>query len=184
MGFIKQINHFCTTHPNAFSWFLFGTLTILIVLFIISLVHVILEARYKFVIVMNIAILLSIVFYFIQSYLHIYNEGDPDIWFFLTLLTFTAFHWALAFQYFKCSNEMDFVFKNCRIPKNKSNFDRNIYWVCMALTLISTTWTLLDDNVTHGPVYWILFTTNMGFLILSSVLMIVALFKIQRFLKR
>ena len=181
MGLVKQINQYCSLHPNAFVWFLFTILAILCILFVISMAHVLRGARYNFVVFMNVAIIFSLITYTIFASQQLRNDRYSDVWFFMAICSFTIFHWALAFTYFKCSSEMDYVFNNKKIPPNKCQRYKNIYWALMAISFLSTFWAMLD-NKTHETIYFILFATNMGMLLLSSALMIAALVKIRKFL--
>lgn len=101
-------------------------LAILIVLFTWSLVHVLVGVRYPFVVVLNIAVLQSMVCYAIYSYKFLKNKPHHNLWHFLALSSFGIYHWLLSLRYFRSSLEMNYVLNNIQIPQRNKFHDAGI----------------------------------------------------------
>lgn len=68
MSFIDTANNWLSSNQTYFEILLFGTLACMLVLFCIVFVHVLRGVKFAFVIILNVAVLQSILCYMMYSY--------------------------------------------------------------------------------------------------------------------
>lgn len=85
-----------------FKSYVFTVLGLLLLFFLGSLAHTIRGVNYKFTIILNLAVIQSIICYIIYTALYL-NGGHWKFPYFLALLSFELYHWLLAMRYFKSS---------------------------------------------------------------------------------
>jgi hypothetical protein len=111
MTLSHTIELYWQTHTAGFKAFLFSILSLLLLLFGCSLVHTIRGVNYKFILILNLAILQSVVCYTIYSAL--YLNGKPwELAYFLAILSLGLYHWFLAILYFTAARKMPFTLEN------------------------------------------------------------------------
>ena len=115
-SWFEDVNRYFTDHHVLFLVYLFGSLAILIILFIIVLIHVIRGTRFGLVIFLNAAILQDLICYAAYAYQYEFTGQNYKTWQFLAFLSFGVYHWALSFTYLRSAMEMRYVFNGNEVP--------------------------------------------------------------------
>ena len=109
MSLINSANLWFYDHQGIFKTLLFGMLFGMLVLFTVVFVHVLKGVRFTFVIILNVAVLQSIICYIAYAYFFL-NNKSWKLWYFTSMLSFALYHWILAYRYFAASREMPYIF--------------------------------------------------------------------------
>lgn len=116
MSISGKTNDFFLRHNGLFLTVLFTVLAVIFVLFVGSLIHVLRGVRYSFVVLLNLAVLQSVLCYGIYAFQYEVSQSHYSFWYYLSLLSFGAYHWVLALRYYTSAREMPYVLDNKPIP--------------------------------------------------------------------
>lgn len=177
MSFIDSCNTFLDNHFTFFLIVLFGTCFSVLLLFSISLIHVLRGIRFKLVIGLNIAIIQSVICYLIYAFYYFQTGRNFKIFYFLTLISFQLYHWVLANRYFTSAREMQFVLDGEDVPDTVERQNKIINYTGISSCVISSFYVLLFD---YKVISEVLFIGVMVDMVVASVLMIIALLTIRR----
>jgi hypothetical protein len=133
MSISGKTNDFFLSHQGLFMSILFTVLAVIFTLFIGSLIHVLKGVRYPFVVLLNLAVLQSVLCYGIYAFQYEVSKSHFSVWYFLSLLSFGMYHWILAFRYYTSAREMPYVLDQKPIPERNKWEDNGVKWTGLVL---------------------------------------------------
>jgi hypothetical protein len=89
----------------------------MIILYLFALVHVLRGVRYTFVLLLNLAIIQSMVCYIVYVYFYEVKKIHWKGWYFVSCCSFGMYHWLLSIRYFMSSREMPYALDQKEVPK-------------------------------------------------------------------
>ena len=135
MSLIKKLNDFFAAHNTIFLGYLFLVIVVLLTLFTVSFVHVIRGVKFRFVLFLNVLVVMNIIFYLIYAYQHEVTKRHWRTWYFLSTFSFGQYHWLLAFRYFTSAREMPYIINHLVMPDTKRR--QNVIANYLGLTVVT-----------------------------------------------
>lgn len=153
MGFATDINTYFESDLGVFAIILYSVLFLLIAMFAVVFVHGLKGTKYPFVLWMALTTIADLLVYAAYSYFQIFRTEPNNrrtftasLLFFLSISIFLVQHWVLAFTYYKCAQELPYVFHKERYPEETVKRQKVLYWSVIVASVVSTLWVFMEPN--------------------------------------
>ena len=125
MGIGQRINEYFANDKAVFAIILYTILIVILVMFIAAFIHGYKGTRYPFVLWMAAATVADVIMYSIYSFLQLFCNHNRThvvtaLTYSLAIAIFQVQHWIIAFTYYKCASELQYVESNTRTPDKEA----------------------------------------------------------------
>lgn len=125
MGIGQRINEYFADDKVVFAIILYSILFVIVVMFIAAFIHGFKGTRYPFVLWMAAVTVADVILYSVYSFLQLFCNHKPtrvvtDLVYSLAIAIFQVQHWIIAFTYYKCASELQYVERFARTPENEA----------------------------------------------------------------